>query len=320
MPSAPIRCLIADDMHPSLMPMLEQAGVQADYHPALSRDELLACIHLYEGLILRSKTICDAALLHRAVRLRFIGRAGAGLDLIDLEVVKQRGIHLLNAPEGNRDAVGEHTIGMLLCLMHRIHAADAQIRRLQWEREANRGYELQGKTVGIIGYGNMGRAFAKRLSGFDCRVLAHDRKPLPPDPYAEISDMQTIFEQAEVLSLHIPLDEQNRRLVTDEYLARFRHPLWFVNTARGEIAYMAPIIRAIQSGRILGAALDVLENEKLHTLSPEQAEQLAWLRASDRVLFTPHIAGWTHESYRKINEVLVHKIQTLLPILRPEIA
>ncbi|MBC7923468.1 MAG: phosphoglycerate dehydrogenase, partial [Ferruginibacter sp.] len=256
--------LIADEMHPSLIPMLEADGFAVAYRPLITRPEMMDCLAAYHGLILRSKTPLDAPLLGRATRLRFIGRAGAGLDLIDLDTVEQRGIHLMNAPEGNRDAVAEHAVGMLLGLLNHLLRADRQVRQGIWRREENRGTEIGGKTVAIIGYGNTGRAFAKRLGSFGCRVLAYDAYLRGyADDYARESDMEAIFEQADVLSLHVPLTEQTRTLVDEAYLRRFRKDLYVINTSRGEVLESRALLAALQTGKVLGAGLDVLENEKL---------------------------------------------------------
>lgn len=310
MNNTPLQILIADEMYPSIVPMLEERGFRVAYQPAITRQEMLECIAPYQGLIIRSKTNLDKPMLDKAVNLRFIGRAGAGLDLIDLEVVEQRGIHLMNAPEGNRDAVAEHAVAMLLGLLNHLLRADRQVRQGIWKREANRGTELGGKTVAIIGYGNTGRAFAKRLSSFGCRVLAYDEYLTDySDACARESGMAEIFEQADVLSLHVPFTEKTRYLVNEVYLNRFRKNIYIINTARGEVLEMKALLASLQSGKVLGACLDVLENEKLATLTPEQRTVFEMLAQSDRVIFTPHVAGWTNESYSRINDVLVEKIE-----------
>jgi D-3-phosphoglycerate dehydrogenase len=309
MTPTPLQILIADEMYPSIVPMLEEQGFRVAYQPAITRQEMLECIAPYQGLIIRSKTNLDKPMLDKAVNLRFIGRAGAGLDQIDLDVVEQRSIHLMNAPEGNRDAVAEHAVAMLLCLLNHILRSDQQVRQGIWKREANRGTELGGKTVAIIGYGNTGRAFAKRLSSFGCRVLAYDEYLSDySDSYAQESGMTEIFEQADVLSLHVPLTEKTRRLVNEAYLNRFRKDIYVINTSRGEVLELKALQAKLQVGKVLGACLDVLENEKLATLTPDQRIVFETLAQSDRVIFTPHIAGWTHESYSRINDVLVEKI------------
>jgi len=313
MAPSPLQILIADEMFPSLMPLLEQLGFRVDYQPSITRAQMLECIGAYQGLIIRSKTVLDREMLDRAASLQFIGRAGAGLDLIDLDVVAQRNIQLMNAPEGNRDSVAEHAVAMLLCMLNHLIRADREVRQGIWKREANRGTEIGGKTVALIGYGNTGQAFAKRLSAFGCRVLAYDaHRDAYSDDCATESSMEEIFAEADVLSLHIPLNEQTRMLVNDAYLNRFRKNIYVVNTARGEVLSLEALQRGIESGKVLGACLDVLENERIHQLSPPQQATFNFLAQSDRVILTPHIAGWTHESYQRINEVLVQKIGQLL--------
>jgi D-3-phosphoglycerate dehydrogenase len=247
------------------------------------------------------------------VRLRFIGRAGAGLDLIDEAITEEKGIVVFAANEGNRVAVSEHVIGMLLVLMNNLLIADRQVREGKWLREENRGYELFGKTVGIIGYGNNGSETAKRLSAFGCEVLAYDKYKVGfSDEYATESSMQDIFDKADILSLHIPLTKETLQLVNQEFLNSFVNNIYIANASRGEIVVLDALLAGLNSGKIKGACLDVLENEKLAQLNPAQKETFEELIKSDKVIFSPHIAGWTHESYVRINEVLIKKIQKVL--------
>jgi D-3-phosphoglycerate dehydrogenase / 2-oxoglutarate reductase len=308
-----MKILIVDEMHLSLLQMLEEKGWIYDYLPEIQRAGILEKIADYQGLIIRSKTPLDTELLTLATQLRFIGRAGAGLEQIDLQIVEKKKIRLFAAPEGNRDAVGEHTLALLLTLLNKIHITDREVRQKIWHREANRGTELGGKTVGIIGYGNMGKAFAKRLQGFDCQVLAYDKYLQNyTDTFAKEAAMEAVFEQADILSLHIPLTGETRHLVNDNYLDRFRKKIFLLNTARGEIVNLKDLLENLQSGKVAGAGLDVLENEKLSTLTPSQNAVFEQLAGLDNVLFTPHIAGWSRESYVRINEVLVAKIENWL--------
>ncbi len=302
--------LIADEMHPSLFTMLTEAGFTFDYHPKITRADIMAQIDPFEGLIVRSKTTVDEPLLAHAPNLRYIGRAGAGLDLIDLNAVNQRGIAVFHAGEGNRDAVAEHTVGLLLSLLANIGKADREVRQGIWDREGNRGYELGSMCVGIIGYGNNGRATARRLSGFGCRVLCYDKFLTDyGDEFASAVAMETIQAQADVISLHIPLTDESRGWVNADFISQTAKPFYLLNIARGEIVVLADVVQGLESGKIRGAGLDVLENEKLATLTPVQQSAFDYLRTSARVVLTPHVAGWTHESYVRINEVLVRQLK-----------
>jgi D-3-phosphoglycerate dehydrogenase / 2-oxoglutarate reductase len=306
------KCLVVDPMHESLFSMLNEIGWDADYKPKITRDEIKAIHTQYAGLIVRSKTLIDRDLLGLNPTLKFIGRAGAGLDNLDLEYLSEKGIHVLHASEGNRDAVGEYAIGALLSLMRNIPKADNEVKQSIWDREGNRGEELMGKTVSIIGYGNMGHAFAKRLRGFGCTVLAYDKyKSSFSDDFCKEADMQMIFNETDILSLHIPLTSETKMLVDAEYLNQFKKKIIVINTARGEIVSLSALATALDNGHVRGAALDVLENEKLSTLTPLQTSAFNSMRKKTNVLFTPHIAGWTFESHIKINVALVDKIKTL---------
>lgn len=306
------KCLIVDKMHDSIVPLLNDIGFEADYLPTITRQEVLEQISEYDGLIVRSKLMIDRELIERATRLTFVARAGAGLDQLDEIALNERDISILNAPEGNRDALAEHTIGMLLNLFNHISVADRQIREGKWDREGNRGIELMGKTVGLIGYGFMGQAFAQRLSGFGVTVLAYDKyKQNYSDAFAREASMEELYSQADILSLHVPLTEETQFLVDENYLSRFDKNIFLVNTARGKVIRLKSLVDALESGKVRGAALDVLENEKINSLTEEQQNSFNYLRQSERVVFTPHVAGWTFESYEKINLTLVRKIKAL---------
>ncbi|MDR6564592.1 MULTISPECIES: NAD(P)-dependent oxidoreductase [unclassified Arcicella] len=306
------KVLIADDMHPSILTMLEELGFLPDYQPNIQRPELLNIIKDYEGLLIRSKTKIDKEFLSHNQKLAFIGRAGAGLDLIDIEAVEQLGIKLFAANEGNSDAVAEHTLGMLLSLFNKINWADAEVRQKIWLREANRGIELKGMTVGIIGYGNMGKALSERLIGFGVEVIAYDcyKTGFSSNLVKEV-EMDEIFEKADVLSLHVPLNPSTKMLINDDYLAKFKKNIFLINTSRGEVASVASVLKHLQNGKLRGACLDVLENEKMKQLSAEQESQYDQLFQLKNVILTPHIAGWTVESYQKINDVLIEKIKAM---------
>ncbi|MBX0335278.1 phosphoglycerate dehydrogenase [Pontibacter sp. HSC-14F20] len=306
------RVLIIDEVHPSLFPMLEGIGIAYDYRPDINPLEVCEALAGFEGLIVRSKMRITADTIKLADKLRFVARAGAGLDNIDAEVLQERGIALVGANEGNRQAVGEHALGMLLSLMRNITRGDRQVRDKVWLREENRGEEISGKTVGIIGYGNMGQSFARLLSGFGCRILAYDRfVPEKISAPAESASLVELQAEADIVSLHIPYIPENWAFADDAFFQGFRKQIWFMNTSRGEVVDQTALVHHLQTGTLKGAALDVLENEKLHSLTEEQRRNFDYLKTSDQVVLTPHIAGWTHESYININEVLVHKIKAL---------
>lgn len=305
-------CLVIDSMHESLLDMLTEIGWQTEYLPSITREEIKK-IHLnYDGLIVRSKTIIDEDLLGANPTIKFIGRAGAGLDNLDLNYLTSKKIHVLHASEGNRDAVGEYAVGALLSLLRKLPKADQEVRQNIWDREGNRGEELMDKTIGIIGYGNMGQSFARRISGFGCNVLAYDKyKTQYSDAYAREAGMEEIFEQADMLSLHTPLTPETRLMIDNTYLNRFKKKIILINTARGEIIALRTVAEALASGKVRGAVLDVLENEKLNKLTTDQQEAFQYISKQSNVILTPHIAGWTFESHVKINVALVSKINHL---------
>ena len=303
--------LIVDDIHPVFMERAESMGFRCDYEPLIKAEQALQIIGNYSGLVMRSKFKLNKEFIDAAVNLRFVCRAGAGMDGIDVEYAEKKGITLINAPEGNMDAVGEHAVGLLLALMNNFFIADAQIRSGSWKREANRGYELKGKTVGIIGYGFMGHSFARKLSGFDVNVIAYDKyKTGFSDPYVSEVSMEEIVKYSDVLSLHVPLTAETNGLVNEEYLFHFKKPIFLINTSRGKIVDTKAVLNAIKQGKILGAGLDVLETEKFPALSEQ--EWFEELRQSGKVILTPHVAGWTFDSYRKISEVMAEKLKRLI--------
>ncbi|AFL85875.1 phosphoglycerate dehydrogenase-like oxidoreductase [Belliella baltica DSM 15883] len=304
------RILIIDEMHPSIIPLLEKEGFEVDYRPEIKRGEILEIIATYSGLIIRSKTPMDKELLEKASDLKFIGRAGAGLDQIDLSYLEERNIKLFNAPEGNRDAVGEHAIGGLLALFNHINKADQEVRNGIWDREGNRGEELAGKTVGVFGFGNMGQAFARKLLGFDVKLLAYDKyKKGFGSAFVKECSFEKIQQEADILSIHVPLTVETRNYFTLDLLKSFSKPIYLINTARGEVISFETLNLALDQGILRGAVLDVLENEKFKNFSAVQKGEFDNLAARPNVLFSPHIAGWTFQSYEKINQVLVEKIR-----------
>ncbi|HEY9533086.1 MAG TPA: 2-hydroxyacid dehydrogenase [Mucilaginibacter sp.] len=302
--------LIVDDIHSIFIEQAEALGYKCDYQPTIKADGALAVIANYAGLAIRSKFNVDKQLIDAAKNLRFVCRAGAGMDNIDVAYATEKNIKLINASEGNMDAVGEHAVGMLLSLMNHFNTADAEIRNGEWKREANRGFELKGKTVGIIGYGFMGKSFAKKLSGFEVDVIAYDKyKTGFSDRYAREVSMEEIVKHSDVLSVHVPLTKETNGMINDELLFHFKKPIFFINTSRGKVAKVRAVLDAIKDGKILGAGLDVLETEKFPALGEQ--EWFDDLKKSGKVLLTPHVAGWTFDSYRKISEVMAGKLAAL---------
>jgi D-3-phosphoglycerate dehydrogenase len=305
------KILIVDELHPVFKERAIALGYEVDDEPLFTRAQTLAAISAYQGIAVRTKFRIDQELMEAAPSLKFIARAGAGLDNIDEAYALSRNITLLNAPEGNMDAVGEHAVGLLLSLMNNFRNADQEVRNGIWDREGNRGYELKGKTVGIIGYGFMGQRFAKKLSGFEVNVIAYDKyKTGFTDAYAKEVSMEEIVRQSDVLSLHIPLTGETRQMLNEEYLFHFRKPFFFINTARGEVVNTEAVLSAIKSGKILAAGLDVLEVEKFPALADQR--WFADLKDAGKVILTPHVGGWTFESYRKISEVLAEKLSSVI--------
>ncbi|QNL50070.1 phosphoglycerate dehydrogenase [Olivibacter sp. SDN3] len=302
-----INVLIVDDIHQVFMDRLSEAGINFSYFPAIGRTEALKMLKDYEVLVVRSKFKIDEEVFSAADHLSIIARAGAGMDNIDEQLAEEYGVRLINAPEGNRDAVGEHMIGMLLSMLNNLSAGDKQVRGGIWLREQNRGVELGGKTVALIGYGNNGQAMARKLSGFGVNVIAYDKyKTGFSDQYAKEVSMEEVVRDADILSLHIPLTRETHRLVDAEYLLHFKKPIFFLNGARGEIVDIMAVLDAIDHGKILGAAFDVLPLERF----PE-ASTVDWferLSNHEGVLLTPHVAGWSVESYFKIAAVLADKL------------
>lgn len=304
------KCLIIDEMHPSLIPMIEQLNIKADYRPNISRSEVEEIISGYEGLVIRSKILITESLLDKATKLKFIARAGAGLDQIDLDAIEKRGIHLFNAPEGNMDALAEHTIGLILAVLNNICFANKQVVEGIWNREQNRGFELKDKTVAIFGFGYMGKAVAERLFCLGCRVIGYDKNIDKVDErLAERVSLQQLFREADIVSFHIPLDFDTKGLVDKAFLNRFEKPVWLINTARGEILKLKDLLFALKEDKVKGAALDVIENEKPQTWSVEEKKIIHDLADTGKVIFTPHVGGWSHESYVRINYVLVEKLK-----------
>ena len=301
--------LIVNKMHRSICSLLLEIGWKADYRPDIEREEILDILPNYQGLIIRSKTFVDQELIEKGSNLKFVGRAGAGLDRIDISALEKRNIDLIKAPEGNRGALGEHAIGMLLSLLANIDKGTVEVKSGKWDREGNRGIELSGKTVGIYGYGYMGSSFAEKLSGFGCRVIAFDKfKEEFGERHIQEVSLEHFEQETEILSIHVPLTSETRGYFTADYLRSYKNLKFIVNTARGEVLPLKGVLELLEEGTLLGAGLDVLENEKLDTLAVEEKEVFEALAQRPNVIMTPHVGGWTNESYVRINEVIVNKM------------
>lgn len=303
--------LHADTNHPSLIKQLAAAGFHniEGYH--LSKQDILENQHLYDGIVIRSRFKIGKDFMDAAPNLRFIARVGAGLESIDLAYAEKRGIKLFSAPEGNENAVGEHALGMLLSLFNNLNRADRQVREGLWYRETNRGVELKGKTVGIIGYGHMGKSFARKLKGFDVEVLCYDILEQVGDENARQVSLAELQEKADVVSLHTPWNQRSNNMVNQKFINDFRKSFWLLNTARGSCVVTSDLVVALQEKKILGAGLDVLEYEKAsfeQLFSEGVPEAFQQLLIMENVLLSPHIAGWTFESHQKLAETIARKI------------
>jgi D-3-phosphoglycerate dehydrogenase len=307
-----MKILHLDSNHPLLIEHLTDLGHtnHEDYNS--SKKAVEAKIHLYDGLIIRSRFRIDAGFLDKATQLKFIGRVGAGLENIDTDYAYAMGVHLISAPEGNQNAVGEHALGMLLSLFNKLTISDREVRNGIWQRESNRGNELDGKTIGIIGYGHMGKAFSKKLQGFDVDVLCYDIKANVGDENSRQVPLEVLQEKAHILSLHVPQTAATINMVNTDFISSFKHPFWLLNTARGNCVVTSDLVKALESKKIRGAALDVMEYEKssFETIfSNKTPLAFSSLLKADNVIFSPHVAGWTIESHRKLAQTIVDKIK-----------
>lgn len=308
---ASYKILAIDSNHECLNNGLREAGFIVDEDYTSPKEIIEQKINEYDGMIVRSRFPIDKYFLAKATNLKFIGRVGAGLENIDEEFAAENNIVLFNSPEGNRDSVGEHAIGMLLMLMHHLRRVDKEVRNGIWKREENRGDELKGKTVGIIGYGNMGNAFARRLQGFEVNVICYDILPNKGNKFAKQVSLEEFFEQVDVVSLHTPQTPETMQMINAEFISNFNKPFYFVNTARGKSVVTKDLVEAMNTGKILGAALDVLEFEKSSfekLVASELPEEFQYLIQADNVVLAPHIAGWTHQSKVKLAEFIRDKI------------
>ncbi len=307
-----LNIFIADDVHELLPNGLREAGYNVLYLPNATREDILENIFTMNVLVIRTKTQVDKEIIDLGENLICIARAGAGMDNVDEKYAEQKGIVCLNAGEANADAVGEHTIGMLLMLMNNLSRAHSEVKQKKWRREENRGFELAGKTVGIIGFGNTGKAVAKKLQGFDVKVLVYDKYLVNyGTPYAIECNLQQIFDEADIVSFHIPLNDETHWMVDQNFLNAFKKKIYLLNLSRGKIIKSEDLCQNLKSGKVLGCALDVLENEDLESLNEGEKRIFEYLIAKETVVLAPHIGGWTVESYRKISLVLLDKLLSL---------
>lgn len=313
--------LITDGVHPKLITGFELLGFDCTYLPQITLAKVKTIIHQYDGVIINSKIIVDEDFLDKAIRLKFIGRLGSGMEIINQPYARQKGVAVFSAPEGNCNAVAEHALGMLLALANNFRKGDGEVRRMIWERAANRGFEIMGKTVGIIGFGHTGSQFAKKLAGLGVKVLAYDkykREGYALD-YGFVTEAspEEIFEKADIVSLHLPLNPATKHLANYDWMQRFQKPIVLINTSRGNVIPTEDLIKGLETGIIRGACLDVFENEKPHTFSEAEKSVFSRLYEFENVILTPHVAGWTIESLERLTTVLLTKITKFLEETQP---
>lgn len=313
------KVLHLDSNHPLLKQGLEKLGFENEEDYISNFNQILEKINNYEGLVVRSRLPINQIFLEKAKKLKFILRVGAGLENIDTLFAHQKNIHLINAPEGNKDAVGEHCIGMLLCLFNKINFADRQIRKGIWQRKKNTGVELKNKTVGIIGYGNMGKAFARKLQGFEVEVLCYDIKKNIGNAFAKQVSLQELQTKTDILSLHTPCNKTTQKMVNKKFISGFEKSFYLINTARGSAVILEDLTMGLETQKILGACLDVFEYEKTSFENVFQSKKIPaafeYLLASEKVILSPHVAGWTQESQKKLAWVCLEKLKNYLSVL-----
>lgn len=306
------KVIITDFLHPYLADWLADKGFQVDIQESITNEELFSIIENYEGLVLSTKINVTPTLIDKAKNLEFIARAGSGMENIDIAYAKNKGIHVVNSPEGNANAVAEHAVGMTLALLNNIVKSDAEIRNGIWQREPNRGEEIAGKTIGIIGYGHTGSRFAAKWSAFGVTILAHDKykKGFGTDAIIEAS-LEEIQAKADIVSFHLPLNPETQFFCNSTFIAKMQHPFWLINTSRGKIVKTANLIEGLDQGKILGAALDVFENEKFYQLEGADLDQMQNLTRRHNIILTPHVAGWTHTSHLNLSKILAEKLDAI---------
>jgi len=305
------KVFVTDGVHPLLIEGLEELGFHCDYQPKISLEKVRDMVQDYEGIIINSKILMDKAMLDAGKDLKFVGRLGSGLEIIDLEYAAEKGVAIHRAPEGNCNAVAEHALGMLLALANNFLQADAEVRKKDWQREKNRGFEVMGKTIGIIGFGYTGMSFAKKLEGMGMRILVHDKykKHYTSDfSYVEETDLETIKKEADIISLHLPYTLETYHYIKSDFIEECKDEVIFINTSRGNVIHTEDLVENLEKGKIGGACLDVFENEKPLTFSVEENQLYERLYACQNVILSPHVAGWTHESKKRLAAVLLDKI------------
>ncbi len=306
------KVLITDDVHPFLIEELKGMGFSCVFKPQISLKEVHQVIENYSGLIINSKIIVDKILLDKAVQLEFVARLGSGMEIVDKAYARIKGVKVISSPEGNRNAVAEQALGMLLSLSNKLLIGDREVRQKNWQREKNRGFEIMGKTIGLIGFGHTGRSFAKKLAGMEMKVLAYDKYKedyTHPFSFVHESSLEEIQEKADILSFHLPLTEETHHLVDTTFLQKCKNKAIIINTSRGSVIDTRAIIEGLESGKISGACLDVFENEKPHTFSKEEHKLYDRLYALDNVVLMPHVAGWTQESKHRLAAVIIEKLK-----------
>ncbi|MFK8009638.1 MAG: NAD(P)-dependent oxidoreductase [Saprospiraceae bacterium] len=307
------RVLVTDGVHPLLLEGLEGLGFQCDYHPKIGLEQVRGMVSDYEGIIINSKVLMDKEMLDAGKKLEFVGRLGSGMEIIDLEYAAQKGIAIYGAPEGNCNAVAEHALGMLLALANKFLQGDREVRQKNWQREKNRGFEIMGRTVGIIGFGHTGSQFARKMSGIGVEILAYDKyKTDYTNKFEQVREttLEEILANADIISLHLPFTPETKHLVNSNFLKKCKDGVILINTSRGNVAKTKDLIVGLKSGKVGGACLDVFENEKTATFSQEEHMMYDELYEFENVILTPHVAGWTKESLQRLAEVLLRKITT----------
>lgn len=309
------KVLVTDGVHPILLEGLEELGFKCDYHPKISLERVREMVPDYEGMIINSKILVDKAMLDSAPKLRFVGRLGSGMEIIDLEYAAKKGVAIHGAPEGNRNAVAEHALGMLIALANNFLRADREVRNKDWQREKNRGFEIMGKTIGIIGFGHTGSQFAKKLQGMGMKILAYDKYKTnytQDFPYVKETNLKSLQTDADIISLHLPYTPETYHLVNSDFLEKCKKGIIIINTSRGSVIKTQDLLTALKNEKVGGACLDVFENEKTQTFSSEEEKMYEELYGFEQVILSPHVAGWTVESKKRLAEVLLQKISKRL--------